>query len=230
MREKIAFLAAFAAAMAFVEAAVVVYLRDLLGGGPLFPMKDLSPKLLTVEIGREAATIVMLLCVASVSFRGGARRMGAFLLVFALWDVFYYLWLRVTIGWPAGIGDWDILFLIPLPWVGPVWSVLLICAGMLAFSIAFLRVPEDAVFSPGLSGWGAGIAGSSAVAATYILEWKKIGFGKGIPSDFSILPFLAGIVLLGLSGWITLRRAASLPGFPWNNSPRPNRTGRSHIL
>lgn len=211
MREKVAFLAVFAAAMAFVEAAVVVYLRDLLGGGPIFPMKELSPKLLAVEIGREAATIVMLLCVASLPFRGGARRMGAFLLAFALWDIFYYAWLRMTIGWPAGFGDWDILFLIPLPWVGPVWSVLLICLGMIAYSVLFLRAPEDAPFSPGISGWATGGAGSIAVIATYILEWKKIGYGRGVPSDFSVLPFFAGILLLGASGRIARRRASPDP-------------------
>ncbi|MDA8122039.1 MAG: hypothetical protein M0Z38_05665 [Deltaproteobacteria bacterium] len=209
MREKIAFLVIFAAAMAFVEAAVVVYLRDLLGGGPIFPMKYLSPKLLAVEIGREGATVVMLLCVASLPFRGGARRMGAFLLVFAAWDVFYYLWLRVTIGWPAGIAAWDVLFLIPLPWVGPVWSVLLICAGMIAFSVAFLRTSEDAPFAPGLSGWATGVAGSLAVIATYILEWRKIGYGAGIPDAFSLLPFFLGILLLAVSGWITYRSALS---------------------
>ena len=209
MREKVAFLVVFAAAMAFVEAAVVVYLRDLLGGGPIFPMKFLSAKQLAVEIGREGATVVMLLCVASLPFRGGARRMGAFLLAFAAWDIFYYLWLRVTIGWPAGIADWDVLFLIPLPWVGPVWSVLLICAGMLVFSVAFLRTPEDALFAPGLSGWATGVAGAAAVIATYILEWRKIGYGAGIPNAFSFLPFLLGIMLLAVSGWISFRRALS---------------------
>jgi hypothetical protein len=211
MKEKIAFLVIFAAAMAFVEAAVVVYLRDLLGGGPIFPMKFLSAKQLAVEIGREGATVVMLLCVASLPFRGGARRMGAFLLAFAAWDVFYYLWLRVTIGWPAGIADWDVLFLIPLPWVGPVWSVLLICAGMLAFSVSFLRTPEDAPFAPGLSGWTTGVAGSLAVIATYILEWRKIGYGAGIPEAFSFLPFLLGILLLAVSGWTTCRKARLAP-------------------
>ena len=210
MREKIAFLVVFAASMAFVEAAVVVYLRELLGGGAIFPMKELSAKLLAMEIGREGATIVMLLCAASLPFRGGARRMGAFLLAFAVWDVFYYLWLRVTIGWPAGIGDWDILFLIPLPWVGPVWSVLLICAGMTVFSVFFLRAHEDAPFAPGPWGWGTGAAGSAAVIATYILEWRKIGYGSGIPSGFSFLPFLLGIVLLSVSGWITFRKARAV--------------------
>ncbi len=211
MREKIAFLVIFAAAMAFVEAAVVIYLWDLLGGGPIFPMKYLSAKHLAVEIGREGATVVMLLCVASLPFRGGARRLGAFLLAFAVWDIFYYLWLRVTIGWPAGITDWDVLFLIPLPWVGPVWSVLLICVGMIAFSVFFLHAPEDAPFSPGLSGWTTGVAGSLAVIATYILEWKKIGYGKSVPADFSMPTFLLGIFLLAVSGWITCRKARLAP-------------------
>jgi len=211
MREKIAFLVVFAAAMAFVEAAVVTYLRELIGGGPLFPMKDLPPAFLKVEVAREGATLVMLLCAASLAVRGGARRLGGFLLAFAVWDVFYYLWLYVTTGWPAGVTDWDILFLIPLPWVGPVWSVLLLCAGMLAFSILFLRAPEDAPFAPGLAGWASGVAGAAAVIATYILEWKKIGYGRGIPSGFSFPPFLLGILLLAASGWITYRKTQAAP-------------------
>jgi hypothetical protein len=206
MTGKVVSLVAFAVAMAFVEAAVVVYLREIIGGGPLFPMKEIPATLLIVEVGREAATIVMLLSVAFLSFRGEARRMGAFLLLFAVWDVFYYLWLRVTIGWPAGVADWDVLFLIPLPWVGPVWSVLLICAGMLVFSILFLQAPEDARFTPDLRGWACGLAGMVTVVATYILEWVKIGYGTGVPSRFSFLPFLAGLALLGISGWITWRK------------------------
>jgi hypothetical protein len=211
MREKVVFLVVFAATMAFVEAAVVVYLRALIGAGPLFPMKDLPPGLLAVEIAREAATLIMLLCAASLAFRGGARRLGAFLLAFAVWDIFYYLWLYLSTRWPAGFGDWDILFLIPLPWVGPVWSVLLLCAGMLGFSALFLRSSEDAPFAPGLPGWATGAAGAAAVIATYILEWKKIGYGKGVPSGFSLPPFFLGILLLAASGWITYRKAQGLP-------------------
>lgn len=206
MRGTVVSLVAFAVAMAFVEATVVVYLREIIGAGPLFPMKEIPAALLTVEVGREAATVVMLLSVAFLSFRGEARRMGAFLLLFAVWDVFYYLWLRVTIGWPAGVADWDVLFLIPLPWVGPIWSVLLICAGMLVFSILFLQAPEDARFAPGLWGWACGLAGMVTVVATYILEWTKIGYGAGVPSRFSFFPFLAGLALLGISGWITWRK------------------------
>ncbi len=135
--------------------------------------------------------------------------MGAFLLAFAAWDAFYYLWLFAATGWPGGIGEWDILFLIPAPWVGPVGSVLLLCAGMFVFSICYLRAPEAAPFSPGRSGWLAGFAGLATVVGTYIREWVKSGYGKRIPADFSVLPFLAGVLLLSLAGWIILRRADS---------------------
>jgi hypothetical protein len=210
MRAKVACLAAFAVAMAFVEAAAVVYLRQIIGGGPIFPMKEIPATLLAVEVGRETATIAMLVLVAVLSVRGGLRRMGAFLLAFAVWDIFYYVWLYATIGWPADLFDWDVLFLIPLPWVGPVWSVLLISAGMIGFSVRFLGAPEDARFVPGPWGWASGVAGAGAIVATYILEWKKIGYGTGIPTDFSLVPYFLGIALLFASGTITFRNA--LPG------------------
>ena len=203
-------LATFAAAMAFVEAAVVVYLRAVLGAGPLFPMKDLPPLLLSVEIGREAATLVMLVLAAVMSVRGAARRMGAFLLLFAVWDVLYYAWLRAATGWPAGFEDWDILFLIPLPWVGPVWSVLVICAGMAGFGVLFLRMPEEATFSPGLWGWVCGVIGAAIVVANYILEWQKIDYGRVVPLDFSLGPYLAGLALLGGAGWAAARGSKSV--------------------
>ena len=212
MRGKVACLVAFAVSMAFVEAAVVVYLREIVGEGPIFPMKEIPPALLAVEVGREAATIVMLVSVAILSVRGGLRRMGAFLLTFAVWDIFYYLWLFVTIGWPAGIGDWDVLFLIPLPWVGPLWSVLLLCAGMIVFSSLFIRAPEEARFSPGPWGWASGLGGAAVIVATYILEWVKIGYGAGVPSDFSAPLFFLGLALLFASGYITFRNALASAG------------------
>ncbi len=207
MRTKAALLVLFAAAMAFVEAAVVVYLRRILGEIEIFPMKDFPPPLLSMEIAREAATVAMLIAVAFLSVRGGLRRMGAFLLTFAAWDIFYYAWLRIAIGWPAGIGEWDILFLIPVPWVGPVWSVLLICLGMIAFSILYLRAPGETPFAPGFWGWATGAAGGLAVIGTYIREWAKIGYGKGVPSGFSVFPYLSGILLLAAAGWIAFRRS-----------------------
>ncbi len=210
MISRVFVLAVFAAALAFVEAAVVVDLRAVLGAGPIFPMKDLPPLLLSVEIGREAATLIMLVLVAMLAVRGAARRMGAFLFLFSVWDVFYYLWLRVATGWPAGVEAWDVLFLVPLPWVGPVWSVLVICAGMSVFAVLFLRMPEEARFSPGVWGWLCGVVGAAAVVANYILEWQKIAYGRAVPSNFALAPYLAGILLLAAAGLVTVRRTTTV--------------------
>ena len=73
-----------------------------------------------VEIAREAATIVMLLCVAFIAEKTRRGRFACFMLVFGVWDIAYYLWLWATLSWPPSLFTWDILFLIPLIWTGPV--------------------------------------------------------------------------------------------------------------
>lgn len=112
----------FAIAMAHVEAALVVYLRELYYPDHprmIFPLRLLRPSHLGIEFARETATVVMILAVALLAERGVARVFAAFVFVFGLWDIFYYLWLKLMIGWPSGWLDWDVLFLIPWPWFGP---------------------------------------------------------------------------------------------------------------
>ena len=128
-RKQLVTAALFGIAFAFVEAAVVVYLRAAAGLLPGQPSRALAPftqSLFRIECYREAATMVMLYAVCSLTGRSVAERIAAFLWVFAFWDVFYYVWLRVTIGWPATLVDSDILFLIPTPWVAQVWFPLLV--------------------------------------------------------------------------------------------------------
>jgi len=127
----------FSISMALVEAGVVVYLRDLYyPGGFTFPLKMITGRNLIVELGREAATIFMLISVAALSGKRFWEKFSYFLICFGIWDIFYYLWLKVAIGWPSSLLDWDILFLIPLPWIGPVIapvtiSIMMISAGLL---------------------------------------------------------------------------------------------------
>ncbi len=114
--------AAFALAMALVEAAIVIHLRGLYYPQDrlaIFPLRMLSPADLRLEWAREAATVVMLLAVALLIERGPARVFAAFLYLFGLWDLGYYLWLKVFLGWPVSWSEWDVLFLIPWPWLGP---------------------------------------------------------------------------------------------------------------
>jgi hypothetical protein len=137
-------LAIFAAAFGFVEAAVVVYLRAAIGllpgyTGTFAQLRQSSPaytqasslsqfpqSLLTIEVYREAATMVMLVGVALLSASRTSARWAAFLWVFALWDIAYYAGLWVTVRWPASFTDLDVLFLIPVPWVAQVWFPLLV--------------------------------------------------------------------------------------------------------
>jgi hypothetical protein len=145
-RRTLGLAAAFGVAFGFVEAAVVVYLRLGLGLVPLgnvkypMPLQDIPHQLLSIEVAREAATIVMLLSVAFLAARQARERWAMFLYVFALWDIAYYAGLWVTIGWPPSLLTDDILFLIPVPWISNVWYPLLVSGLSVAAVLAAGRL------------------------------------------------------------------------------------------
>jgi len=128
----------FAMAFAWVESAVVVYLRKIyFPGGFGFPLfvkweggKHVVDSLIRIEFGREIATIVMLVGIGWVAGRNRFQRFCYFMLAFGIWDIFYYIWLYVMIGWPESLMTWDLLFYVPLPWVGPVITPVLIALTM----------------------------------------------------------------------------------------------------
>jgi hypothetical protein len=129
VRTRLIWAAAFGIAFGFVEAAVVVYLRAATGLLPV-PQTDklifVPPTLLRLECFREAATMVMLIAIAWLAGKNACERAAAFLWTFAFWDFFYYVWLRVAIGWPASLLTPDVLFLLPVPWISQVWFPLLV--------------------------------------------------------------------------------------------------------
>ena len=136
----------FATAFGVVEGAVVVYLRELYyPEGFAFPLKEMAPRILAIEIVREAATLVLLLGVAILAQRRPVRRFAVFAFCFGVWDITYYLALKALLGWPPGLLTWDILFLIPLPWTGPVLAPVLVSLALIAAGVAILRAPEDAL-------------------------------------------------------------------------------------
>jgi hypothetical protein len=135
----------FAAAFGFLEASVVIYLRAAVGllpgyHGTLADVVRLSKNsyeqsqsisqfpasLLTLEVLREASTIIMLAAVALLTTVKPRARVAIFLWTFAIWDIFYYVSLWATVRWPASIRDADVLFLIPVPWFSQVWFPLLV--------------------------------------------------------------------------------------------------------
>jgi hypothetical protein len=131
IRWKLALVVAYAIAMAYVEAAAVAYLRESYGIENIVrDLPERADRLTAIEIGREVATIVMLITVGCVAGKRLQDRIGYFVLAFGAWDIAYYGWLALFEGWPRSPFDWDVLFLIPLPWWGPVVAPALIAAMM----------------------------------------------------------------------------------------------------
>ena len=151
---RILLLTAFGVAFGHIEAVVVVYIRRVLGWVPL--PTDIGPEMMArvpgwlihTEQTREAATIILLLAVACLAGRIFTARLAVFLFSFGAWDITYYVSLRVMLGWPETFRTPDCLFLIPKPWLGPVWLPISIAACMIALAVGILFAIEKASVEP----------------------------------------------------------------------------------
>jgi len=135
--------AIFAISMGFFESAVVVYLRTIAyPGGFAFPLQPLSTDLSTTEILRELFSLIMLFSVACLLGKRAIDRFGWFIFNFAIWDIFYYIFLYLLIGWPGSIGTMDLLFMIPVIWAGPVWAPVLLSLLMIFLAIPIINYSQ----------------------------------------------------------------------------------------
>lgn len=199
--------ALFAASMAWTEAACVVYLRTLVGRIEPYQAEPLPlmPHLGSAELVREAATLVMLLVVGGLAGRTWRSRLGYTLVAFGVWDILYYVFLRVIAGWPRSVWDWDVLFLLPLPWWGPVVSPVLIALMMIAGGTLVSRFdrPDRPVW-PGRLSWTLNAAG--VLVALYVFMADAIGaLGGGAEAIRAVLPvrfnwpmFVVALVLMAV--------------------------------
>ena len=209
---RLAWLGLYAAVMAFVESAVVVYLRlNYYPGGFGFPIRMIPEWVGAIEIGREAATLVMLLAVSVLAGEDRWGRFLAFCFSFGVWDIFYYIWLWVFLGWPPSLLTWDILFLIPVPWIGPVLAPVIISVGLIAGALILLRMRRRGI-PLSFSGWqwALAVAGGGLVLSSFTLDWRVV-LEERMPPPFRWMLFLSGVVLgvaaLGF-GVVTSRSAA----------------------
>jgi len=197
--------ACYTVAMAAVESAVVVYLRALHSGdAPVSVLQYALPeRLVLIEVGREVATLIMILAVAALAARTARDAFLYFALMFGVWDVFYYIWLWVFIGWPPSLFTWDILFLIPVPWLGPVIAPVIVSLCLVVGSLWLLARPSFAM--PRLS-WGLAILGAVLVVLSFTVDYHY----ALIPADpprFRWELFGAGI-LVAIGGMIWASRGS----------------------
>lgn len=143
MKKKILLLTFFALAFAFIESAVVVYLRELYyPEGFVFPWKLMPLKIFLVEIGRELSTLIVLFIVGYLSGEKISEKFAYFFYSFATWDIFFYSWLKVFLNWPESFFTWDILFLIPVPWSAPVITPIIVSLTLIIFSLTIVYFNE----------------------------------------------------------------------------------------
>jgi len=151
MKKRILILVLFAVAMAYVEAMVVVYLRWLIpmpAWTGISTYKDIcrfieDAGIMWSEQTREFATIVMLVCIAWLFGKNIRERAAGFLIAFGIWDIFYYVFLYLWLRWPQSLLEWDVLFLIPSPWVAPV--ILPVCISLIMITSGFYIIKRTAL-------------------------------------------------------------------------------------
>jgi len=171
----------FGIAFAYIEAAVVVYLRTIFHpSGFTFPLAEFGiseqwKQLLSTEVGREFATMILILTGAWLIGRNLRERFAYFMTIFAVWDIFYYIWLKVLINWPGSITDWDILFLIPAAWAGPVFAPMLVSAGLAIFAVTILyRHAHSRDIKAGWIDWLGFILAGAIVVSSFCISGLHI--------------------------------------------------------
>ncbi len=190
--QKLLWLTLFGVGFAMVEAAVVIYLRQLLHvEGSNITLSGIPRGIFTVEIVREFTTLVMLISVGVLAGSRPMGRFGSFIIAFGVWDIFYYVFLSIFHGWPRSFLDWDLLFLIPVPWMAPVLAPVLVSCGLI-FSGYWLLIREQQKkrIVVSLSDWII-----EAVATVLILYSFTNNNSVSTPEVFSWIIFLAGLVL-----------------------------------
>lgn len=188
----------FGIAMGYLEAAVVVYLRaalEIVPGAVAAHDPATFGTFEAVEIARELATLVMIAAVGWLAGRTGLERVAWAAVVFGAWDIVYYAGLRIIAGWPPSLGAWDVLFLVPMPWVGPVWAPIVASGALVGFGLAAarrLRTGRPIV----VRAWHVAgtLGGAGLIVVSFLLDSGRLLAGDDTPWTGWPL-FVGGLVL-----------------------------------
>ena len=189
-KNKILIVTVFAIAMGFLETAVVLYLRKLYyPTGFAFPLKGfIDPAILGIEWIREFSTIIMLLCLGYLVGKKAYEKFAYFLYAFAIWDIFYYVFLKAVLNWPESFLTGDILFMVPWPWVGPVITPLLCSLLMIAGAFLIIKFQDEGRKTYlDLTEWILLGLGGSLILYTWLSDYFQVIISGGFAKDFFTL-------------------------------------------
>jgi hypothetical protein len=207
----------FAIAFAYVESAVVIYLRKIYFDGSFyFPINSLWENgkrvvdhFVLIEFGREISTIIMLIAIGWAAGRNEVQKFSFFIIAFGIWDIFYYIWLWILSGWPESFMTWDLLFFIPLPWVGPVITPVLIALAMVAAGSMMIYCDlKICKIKWQMKDWIIEFGCGFLMIVAFCWDWKNIirlpdGISRdGIPTEFAwwlfLPPYIFSIVYFAI--------------------------------
>lgn len=227
--QKFVWLLIFGIAMGLLETIVVVYLRELYyPDGFHFPLTLMPPKMILVELLREICTIVMLFSIAWLAGKTHLEKFAYFIFSFGVWDIFYYIGLKFLLNWPESLFTWDILFLIPITWLGPVLAPVVCSILMIIMAIEILYLQEKKPhFKIKIAEWILLISGAFIVFISFIWDYTKMLISTGlfsayrtlleneqfreftrqhVPEVFNWILYLVGIFIIFIvMGWVFLR-------------------------
>lgn len=181
---KLALLFVFGTAMGFFESIVVVYLRKFYYPHDFRMHMVIPVNMIHIEMFRETMTIIMLIIVATLAGEDKFRRFYYFIYLFGIWDIFYYVGLKIILNWPNSFLTWDILFLVPVEWTGPVLAPVIVSSTMVAYGIVMLVWKKN--FD--LMQIALGLGGGTIVFLTFVMDnrvrldynWYLFAIGEGL--------------------------------------------------
>jgi hypothetical protein len=168
----------FSIAMGFMESSVVIYLREILyPEGFTFPLNSMPVELSLAECLREAATLIMLVTIGLMAGKTFSQRFAWFIYAFAIWDIFFYVFLKILINWPDSVMTWDLLFLIPVIWTGPVITPVIVSMTMILLAGAILYYAGEGMITKILHReWILLITGSTLIFIAFIWDFSAYIF------------------------------------------------------
>jgi len=208
---------ALALAFGVIEASVAIYLREIyvrdasLGASSRLPnlevtLVSLPEPLIALEIAREACTLILLAGVGWLSGRRFAERAGGFFLAFGIWDLAYYGVLWIVLGWPTRLTAWDVLFLIPIPWVAPMWAPAFV-------ALLFVLAGSYLYWTPDYErryGWtdATALAASGLLTLAAFLVESQAAVVHRVPERFPVWLYWSGLAI-GIAWFVRYELSAA---------------------
>ena len=157
--------------------------------GIIFPLRGfIEPAILSVEWLREFATIIMLITIGMLAGKKFYERFAYFIYAFAIWDIFYYIFLKLFLNWPSSFLTWDLLFLIPWPWVGPVIAPILYSLGFIVMAFLIISFEDDGIkIKINIWEWLLIVIGGLVSLSTWMYDYGRIIFSGGFAKEFFTL-------------------------------------------